>query len=158
MRLEDKLLDGITMVPDAGCWLWERAVSTAGYGQVRDGKKLLYTHRLAYELFNGEIPEGMFVLHRCDVRCCCNPDHLFVGTNADNMRDKIEKGRQTRGSKCGTAKLTEADVVEMRRRYASGERVEDIKKDYPVNIRNTYAAISGEWWAHVGSSLCGHGL
>ena len=136
-------------VSESGCWIWTRALSGAGYGQARVDGRTQYMHRLAYEEYVGPIPDGLFVLHRCDVRCCCNPDHLFAGTTQDNTADMVKKGRNTRGSECKTAKLNESDVVRIRERYNSGERVVDISQDYPVHIRNIYAAIRGEWWGHV---------
>lgn len=89
--------DHIIPVPWSGCWLWEGYVRS-GYGRLRQKS----VHRLAWEDANGPIPNGMSVLHRCDVRLCCNPDHLFVGTNADNNRDMSSKGRngQTKKTHC----------------------------------------------------------
>lgn len=80
---------------DSGCWLWMAARNARGYGCVgRDvGRGYWLAHRVSWELANGPIPDGLFVLHRCDVPSCVNPHHLFVGTNADNMRDMALKGR-----------------------------------------------------------------
>jgi hypothetical protein len=75
------------------CWEWRGARSADGYGQRRIGGKLLYLHRLAYEWAAGAIPAGMLVCHRCDNPPCCNPDHLFLGSRADNARDMCRKGR-----------------------------------------------------------------
>lgn len=79
--------------PNSGCWLWEKAVDRGGYGVVRPDYDLLRAHRLSYEIYNGKADERLYVLHRCDVRCCVNPDHLFLGTHADNMQDMVRKGR-----------------------------------------------------------------
>ena len=79
-----------------GCWLWTGAVFAAGYGLVhmpgRKGKTR-GTHRVAWEIYRGPIPDGLFVLRRCDTPACFNPDHLFIGTQKDNIRDMHEKGR-----------------------------------------------------------------
>lgn len=80
------------------CWPWCGATSPKGYGKFSTGprrtRKFLRAHRFAWELSNGEIPQGMQVLHACDNPGCCNPRHLFLGTNDDNVRDKVSKGRQ----------------------------------------------------------------
>ena len=75
------------------CWLWTRGKWKNGYGLIHDKGKALGAHRVSYELAYGVIPAGMWVLHRCDVRHCVRPDHLFLGTNADNVRDMWAKGR-----------------------------------------------------------------
>src|SRR5690348_11100206 len=98
-------------------WLWRGGIDRLGYGTTKG--KHPKAHRLAWELFNGPIPDGMNVLHKCDVRNCVNPDHLFIGTQLDNMRDMVSKGRWrpsgVMGESHGNSKLSEADVTEMRR-------------------------------------------
>ena len=92
------------------CWEWEACKFTKGHGQVWNGGKNIGAHRVSYELFVGPIPEGLLVRHKCDNPGCVNPHHLEIGTNADNMRDKVERGRQPRGSGHGPAKLCESEV------------------------------------------------
>lgn len=82
-----------SVVTEAGCWEWQRARMGAGYGNTRYQGKTINTHRLSYMLFVGPIPEGMYVLHKCDNPPCVNPEHLWLGTPADNMRDRDAKGR-----------------------------------------------------------------
>jgi hypothetical protein len=79
--------------PNSGCWLWELSLSTSGYGNLSFGGIIVRAHRLAWWAYRGEIPDGKFVCHRCDIRVCCNPDHLFLGNNSDNMRDMVAKQR-----------------------------------------------------------------
>jgi hypothetical protein len=83
-----------SLVNANGCWLWQGDRSTRdGYGRMSANGRLQLVHRLSYTTFVGSVPAGLSVLHRCDVPACCNPEHLFAGTHADNMRDMLAKGR-----------------------------------------------------------------
>jgi hypothetical protein len=98
--------------PDS-CHPWIGATAV-GYGRIAAGGKrglVLGAHRLTYELFIGPIPDGLWVLHRCDNRRCCNPSHLFLGTHLQNMRDMRRKGRSNRGGRNPNAKLLDSDVL-----------------------------------------------
>lgn len=120
----------------ARCWEWHGSGLRTGYGRVSFGGRLWLTHRLAYELANEPIPDGLHVLHRCDNRRCCNPAHLFLGTHADNVADMVAKGRQAR-------KLTDDDVISIRSRYRErgrgGMTLRALAEEYgvnPITIRN----------------------
>ena len=108
---ERRFYSYLEMIPESGCWIWTGAINNGGYGRIGIGKKTTTAHRYSYQINVGEIPDGLFVLHKCDVRCCANPDHLFLGTPTDNMQDMVKKGR------CGQRgkKLTDADVAAIRR-------------------------------------------
>ena len=95
-RFEAKLVPG-----ENGCLEWTGYRQPNGYGRIGAAGKMLYTHRVAWELANGKIPDGLHVLHRCDNPHCSNPEHLFLGTQADNMVDKVQKGRQGRSGNGG---------------------------------------------------------
>lgn len=82
--------------PNSGCWLWDGAATTLGYGLFYEAGKTVYAHRESWRRANGEIPTGMEVCHRCDVPLCVNPSHLFIGTHKENFRDMAGKGRGTK--------------------------------------------------------------
>lgn len=105
---------------DGKCWIWTAAKDNGGYGRFKVGKSELYAHRYAWEVLFGEIPAGLMVCHKCDIRNCVNPEHLFLGTQQDNMTDKVLKGRGANGERNGQSKLTKLQVDEIRRRYATG--------------------------------------
>jgi hypothetical protein len=109
--------------PNSGCWLWTASCYPTGYGAFYIGKsekhnKIIPAHRASWIIHNGEIPDGLFVLHKCDVKSCVNPVHLFLGTKWDNTHDCINKGRFVNmgrpGEKNGRAKISEQEMLEIR--------------------------------------------
>jgi hypothetical protein len=90
------ILDRIVVNGDSGCWEWQRSKNEKGYGMINYGGMIWKAHRLSYIFFVGEINNGLFVCHKCDNPSCVNPDHLFLGTNLDNMRDLVSKRRHFR--------------------------------------------------------------
>jgi len=123
---EQRLLEKIAKQPN-GCWLWTARLSPQGYGQsgyyLNGRYRGVRAHRLAYEVWAGEIPPGMFVRHKCDNKGCINPEHLELGTHADNMADLAARGRRKgmlAGENNGRAKLTQHQADQIRKLYASG--------------------------------------
>lgn len=146
------------------CWVWTKGKTAFGYGQFMIARRATAAHRLAWELTHGAVPPARCVLHRCDNPPCCNPDHLFLGTRADNNADMVAKGRHrsvtgrftgTRGTQrlCGTqnphARLTDDGVREIRALRAQGARIREIAARYGVAEITVHKILSGERWRHV---------
>ena len=106
--LEERFHAKYQVVEPGGCWIWMAAL-TGGYGRFTVGRNLERAHRVSWKLHKGPIPEGLLVLHHCDIRSCVNPDHLFIGTPMDNTQDMWRKGRGR-----GPTKLTDDDVRAIR--------------------------------------------
>lgn len=135
------------------CWLWTGSVGSHGYGQLKVGKRPVLVHRLAWEVHNGPIPPGMEVAHHCDVHACLRPDHLFLATHKENMRDMSHKGRSAHEGSYGenhpTSKLTDDMVREMRKMRESGMSMRDIARHLGVSYAATQMVLSGMRWTHV---------
>jgi DNA-binding XRE family transcriptional regulator len=143
-----------------GCWEWIGA-RAAGYGRLRIGRKNIGAHRVSYELHNGSIPDGLHVCHRCDNPICVRPDHLFLGTPAENAADSVAKGRRKgprtyspkralRGQKNPNAKLSDDQVREIRQRYATGTASqEELAFEFGVTRWTIRHITSNKRWKHI---------
>lgn len=144
-----------------GCWAWSGAKTKMGYGNIWRGipKRpgfiyMIYSHRAAWVLLNGPIPDGLQVLHKCDNPQCCNPEHLFLGSAKDNMDDKVRKGRARtglhHGTRNGCAKLTD-DKVRSARGMArnEGKTSTELAAVFGVSEWTMRYALNGKTWSHV---------
>jgi hypothetical protein len=131
-----------------GCWIWTASVAGGGYGQIRlpSQRRNEYGHRVSWILHVGPIPADQQVLHRCDNRLCVNPEHLFLGTQAENMADMVFKGRQLFGQRNNGAKLSDGDV---RNILASRASPRWLAWRYGVQINQIYRIIRGDRWGHI---------
>lgn len=135
-----------TPIPECGCWIWEGATLEQGYGYMKVGARRVLTHRLAYALTWGGLSDSDCVLHRCDTPSCINPNHLFLGTRADNNADRMRKGRHVYGSASPRAKLTDERVREAR---TSEEPLSVLAERYGVSHETIRLAVSGQTWRHI---------
>ena len=144
-RIENK----IDRIPESGCWIWTGTITSRGYGQLLSSNKKIYAHRAAFEAFIGEIPDGMVVCHTCDNVHCVNPDHLFLGTQKDNLQDMKKKGRSTHGEKNAQSLLTEANVIVIKSLLSDGWTEAQVAKHYGVSRSNINAIKLNKRWNHV---------
>lgn len=134
------------------CAIWTGTIKGNGYGRIRMAGRYYATHRLSYELHKGPIPAGLLVMHTCDVRACCNPDHLALGTHADNMADMRLKGRAAKGPTNRRTRLSEEQVQAIRRLYRPkccdyGNAA--LARRYGVSPATISYVVHGRHWAHV---------
>ena len=134
------------------CWLWT-AGTNGNYGQFRMPSCKLGAHRVAWATIHGQIPAGLEVLHTCDTPLCCNPAHLFLGTQPDNVKDMDVKGRRSNANRAcgdhhGNAKLMDEQVLEILRRFNAGEPATCIAPDFGVHHSTVREIVNGERWKH----------
>lgn len=135
------------------CWPWKGAIGPCGYGSLRVNGGKGRAHRVAYELAYHRAPGALGVLHRCDNPLCCNPSHLFLGTQRDNLQDMWKKGRGRwnpnptwlfkHGEDHATAKISDADVAAIRARWDAGETAKEIAKSYPISTHYLWLVARG---------------
>lgn len=144
LPIEDRFKSRVLITPT--CWLWIGCTDGTGRGTIKYEGRQVGAHRISWKLHRGLIPDGLCVLHRCDVPTCVNPEHLFLGTQAENMMDMKQKGRQARGEKQGSAKLTVSDVEAIRLDRSSQAL---IAWAYGISQTQVSRIKLGERWAHL---------
>jgi hypothetical protein len=135
-------------VTPLGCWEWMGCRVHNGYGQVRIGGKNMLAHRAMYEKEHGPIPDGLWVLHKCDNRPCINPDHLFLGTRQDNVNDMLQKGRMPRldGERAPRRRLTAEQVSDIISRCRSGETQASVAEKHAVHPAHVSRIVNRRRW------------
>lgn len=135
-------------VTETGCWEWNGTILKRGYGSMGWGGRNVTTHRLAYEVWVGPIPEGYVVRHKCDNKPCMNPRHLETGTQTDNIQDREDRGRSryALGEAASRTKLTEVQVLEIRARCAEGAAPRKLSKEYGVTSQTILDIRNRKSW------------
>lgn len=174
----ERFFSKLSLLGPTGCWIWTAACTPTGYGAFKrrgENVESVAAHRLAHATWSGPVG-GLLVCHRCDTPACCNPDHLFVGTESDNARDRDAKGRQAtgerhgsrtkpervarglrsgaytkpesrpRGEKNGRARLTLEQVRELRGAFAAGAKQNDLAHRYGVSRALVYYIVHNKCW------------
>lgn len=148
-KARDGFMERFIPEPNSGCWLWLGPVNWDNYGTMTLRGRGIGAHRFSWLIHRGQIPEGMRVLHKCDVRCCVNPDHLFLGTQIDNIHDMIAKNRHRgpRGRNNRHVKLTEDQVRLIRK---SSEPQKDLAARFKVTGGLISMIRTRTVWKHLG--------
>ncbi len=140
--------DRIERITESGCWIWMRCThdgSDNSYGSItKFGERK--AHRLSWKAYRGPISNGLSVCHHCDIRCCVNPRHLFLGTAGDNTADRVAKGRQARGERAGYVVLTAEQVIAIR---ADADSYMAIAERHGVSFGAVQSVKYGKTWKHI---------
>lgn len=150
LSLRERIATRIAIQP-SGCWNWQGdRTSRDGYGRLYIGGRLQLVHRVAYECYVAPIPLGLLVLHQCDNPACCNPSHLFVGTQSDNVQDALAKQCHVApaGEINGLAKLTKEAVMVIRETAYRTATITELARRFGVSRRAIRLAVTGATWTH----------
>lgn len=150
MRLIERFENQIDKIEN-GCWLWIGEIAVPGdHGILRIGGQILSAYRLSYEIYTGEIPKGLCVCHSCDVRACVKPDHLWLGTHAENMADASRKNRMHPGEQSVQSKLKTEQVIEIINLYKTNNySQEQLGEMFGVEKTQVHQIITGKGWKHL---------
>lgn len=145
--IEERIAAAIE-IGDFGCWVWQMCTDK-GYVVVTHLGRTTKAHRASYLVFNGPIPKGAWVLHRCGNKACVNPGHLYLGDRNENAKDAVRMGEQVRGERQGGSKLTAKQVISMRCEHRAGLSQEYLALIYGVTQSNVSNIVNGKTWTHV---------
>lgn len=140
------------VVIQEGCWGWKASINHRGYGTMRFKNKKMNAHRVSWIIHTDIDPKDKNVCHSCDNRLCCNPKHLFLGTQQDNINDMMRKGRKKplKGEKCPWAKLTEKDIHMMLALFEKGHTNKSVGALFNIHGATAGEIKRGEIWGHIG--------
>lgn len=147
---EERFWNKVKIGKENECWEWVGHLTVKGYGMFKVGtRKLSSSHRFSYELHFREIPKGICVLHHCDNRKCVNPKHLFLGTNSDNVADKVKKNRQSRGTNNPNSVLTWKQVNQIRKLYSQGIKNVELSKKFNIDNGRVSRIVHNKLWKEL---------
>lgn len=164
LSIEERFWSKIKIGSPDECWEWMGGLFTKGYGCFRVGGMVKQSHRFSWEIHFGTIPQNKLVCHTCDNRRCVNPNHLFIGTNQDNMSDMVRKGRSAKGKshglylhpdkraigqKHGRAKLSDIDIIHIRYQHELGAPNIELSKQYNIDSSVISEIINRKIWRHI---------
>ena len=151
MNTIDKLMANVSFEPNSGCWIWTGGVSGNGYGYANVNGKQVRAHRAVFEAMRRSIPDGGCACHRCDNKLCVNPDHIFIGSHAENMADMRSKHRHRPpiGERSGTAKLTAEQVREIRDMASWYVPHQEIADRFGVTRSHISHIVNRDKWKHI---------
>jgi hypothetical protein len=150
LTLKEKFMARVRQDPVTGCWLWTAHISGDGYGCANFSHQQRKAHRLAWQLFRGKIPIRKIVCHKCDVRACVNPDHLFLGKPAENAADMKRKGRSRSGEKSPSCKLSAETVLKIKALLAEDRwYMTEIARQFGISHQTVSDIKKGKRWQHV---------
>lgn len=144
------------MITESGCWIWMKGTDDEGYGNIKINKSVRKVHRVFFELVNNiKLPKHLFVCHRCDITCCINPNHLFVGTAQDNSDDCVAKNRTyksevQKGEDNSNAKLVDDDILAIRSKYIPYQYgCKKLAQEYDVTFQLIHKIVTRQIWVHI---------
>ena len=144
--MKDKIQKNIS-INDSECWIWRGAKHRQGYGNISFNKKNQLLHRVAWQIYKGDIPGNLLVCHKCDVTSCCNPEHLFLGTQQDNVDDAVTKKKFEKRAKLKRRnKLNYEQVQEIKKLHSLGSTRKELREKFSVGETCIAKILTGVSW------------